>query len=107
VSTTLRVGTSSSVTHYGLVVFDLIGPGCVLMVFVAFSLVGWNTRKLQPVRGLLWSVSATLLLACALALGGCGGYSNGMPTNRGTVSVVLTAQSGAISHTTTVSVSVQ
>jgi hypothetical protein len=42
-----------------------------------------------------------------VAIGGCGGNGSGMQPNRDSVSMVVTAQSGAISHTATISVTVQ
>jgi hypothetical protein len=40
-------------------------------------------------------------------VGGCGAYGSNTKPNRGTASIVVTAQSGAIAHTTTVEVTVQ
>jgi len=55
-------------------------------------------------------LTATAVLAIAgfsIILGGCGSYGSASKANRGTASVVVTAQSGAISHTSTVMVTVQ
>jgi hypothetical protein len=40
-------------------------------------------------------------------MGGCGGYGGSTQPNRGTASIQVTAQSGSIAHTTTVTVTVQ
>jgi hypothetical protein len=44
-----------------------------------------------------------------LAMGGCGGggYGNSTQANRGTASIMVTAASGSIAHTTTINVTVQ
>jgi len=46
-------------------------------------------------------------VAMALAIAGCGGYSSSKQANRGTATVLVTAQSGTLSHSTSVSVTVQ
>jgi hypothetical protein len=51
--------------------------------------------------------AAATIVALGLAMGGCGGYGSSTQPNRGTASIMVTAHSGAISHTTTVSVTVQ
>jgi hypothetical protein len=43
----------------------------------------------------------------ALTLASCGGYTTNGQTNRGTASIAVTAQSGTLSHSTSVSVTVQ
>jgi hypothetical protein len=48
-----------------------------------------------------------IIVALRLTIGGCGGYGNNNQTNRGTALITVTARSGAISHTTTVSVTVE
>jgi hypothetical protein len=42
-----------------------------------------------------------------LAISGCGGNAGSSQVNRGIATINVVAQSGAISHTTTVSVTVQ
>jgi hypothetical protein len=42
-----------------------------------------------------------------LAIGGCGGSGSSAQSNRGTASIIISAQSGTLSHTTIVRVTVQ
>jgi hypothetical protein len=54
-------------------------------------------------------VAANTLTVVTLAftLVSCGGYTSNGQTGRGTASIAVTAQSGAISHATNISVTVQ
>jgi hypothetical protein len=73
-----------------------------------FSLVMWLGGKLQTSRASLLTATAVMtIVALSLALAGCGGYGGGMQPNRGTASIMVTAQSGTISHAATVRVTVQ
>lgn len=106
-STTLTVTTSASVSRYGVLLIELIEPGSLLAALVLFSLVVCRGRRLQGARASLLTTTALLaLVGLSLTVGGCGGYGN-MKSNRGTASINIMAQSGAISHSTTVSVTVQ
>lgn len=108
-STTLTVSTSASVPRYGVLLVSWIGPGSLLLAFVLFGLVAFRGANLRNIRPAL--VSAMVVLAIAglsLTVGGCGGYGGGnTQPNRGTASVMVTAQSGTLTHTTTLSVIVQ
>jgi hypothetical protein len=53
------------------------------------------------------AASALIVITLALTLVSCGGYTTSGQANRGTASVMVTAQSGTISHTTNISVTVQ
>jgi uncharacterized protein (TIGR03118 family) len=107
-STQLTITTSASVTHFGLLVPDLIGPCTLLVVLALFSLAVWPGGGIRPGRtSLLTATAAVAIIALVLTIGGCGGYGSTMPASRGTASVLVTAQSGGIAHTTTVSVTVE
>jgi uncharacterized protein (TIGR03118 family) len=107
-SSTLTVTTSTSVTRYGLVMPGVIGPGAILLALALFSLVMWRGGKLRIARASLLTATATVaIVAMGLVIGGCGGYGSSTQPNRGTALIMVTAQSGAITHTTTVSVIVQ
>jgi len=107
-STTLTVTTSASTSRYGLLMPDLIGPCALLLALALFCLVIARGGKLRNARASLLTARAVLaIIALGLAIGGCGGYGSSTQPNRGTASIMVTAQSGTISHTTTVMVTVQ
>jgi uncharacterized protein (TIGR03118 family) len=107
-STTLTVTTSASVPRYGLLMPDLIGPGFLVVALVLFSLLIWRGGRLRNARASLLTATAVMaIVGVSLTLSGCGGYGSSMQPNRGTASIMVTAQSGTISHTATVSVTVQ
>jgi len=107
-STTLTVTTSATLSRYGLLMPDLIGPCALLLALALFSLALQRGGKLRTVRpSLLTATAAAAIVALGLAIGGCGGYGSSSQANRGTASVKVTAQSGIISHATTVTVTVQ
>jgi len=106
--TTLKVTTSASVSRYGLLMLDLIHFCGFFVAFTVFSLVMRCDGKRRNTRTSLLTATAVLsLVALSLGLGGCGGYGSSTQPNRGTATINVTAQSGTISHTTTVSVTVQ
>jgi uncharacterized protein (TIGR03118 family) len=108
VSTTLTVTTSASVSRYGLLMFNLLGPCTLVLALVLSGLAMRRAIKFRTARTtLLTAIAALTILAVSLTLSGCGGYGGAMQSNRGTASIIVTAQSGPISHTTTVRVSVQ
>jgi uncharacterized protein (TIGR03118 family) len=53
------------------------------------------------------AASSLAVIMLTLTLASCGGYSMNRQADRRTASIVVTAQSGAISHTTTIGVTVQ
>jgi uncharacterized protein (TIGR03118 family) len=107
-TTTLTVTTSATVSRYGFLVLGLAGPGAFLAALVFLSLVLWKGEYLRNSRSSRLATSAAaVIVMLGLAIGGCGGYSSSVQTNRGTASITVTAQSGTITHTTTVRVTVQ
>lgn len=107
-STTLTVTTSASVSRYGLLMLDGIGFWALLVALSLYSLAIWRGGRIQMARPSLVAATAVLtIVGLGLAIGGCGGYGSNVQPNRGTASIMVTAQSGAISHATTVKVTVQ
>jgi len=107
-NTTLTVTTSATIPRYGLLMPDLVGSCALLVALALFSFVMRQGGKLRTARAsLLTATAAAAIVALGLAIGGCGGYGSSTQPNRGTASIRVTAQSGNISHMTTVSVTVQ
>jgi len=107
-STTLTVTTSASVPRYGVLMPDLISPFALLVALGLFSLAMSRGGKFRTVRmSLLTATAVMAIVGLSFTLGGCGGYGSSMQPNRGTASIMITAQSGAIAHTAIVSVTVQ
>jgi len=106
-NTVLTVTTSSSVVHFGLLMPDLIGPWTLFVAMVLLSLAMWRTRSLPYPRRPQFAVVVTAVVMLGIAISGCGGSASSSQVNRGTATINVVAQSGAISHTTTVSVTVQ
>ena len=107
-STTLTVTTSATVSRYGFAMPRQIGPWALLIAIALFCLAITRARNLPTsVRLSPLAASAAAILALCLVIGGCGGYSSNSQANKGTATIMVTAQSGTLSHTTTVSVTVQ
>ena len=107
-STTLTVTTSANVSRYGVLMPDVLGPCALLLALVLFSFAMSRAKSVRTARvSFLTATAATAILAMCLAIGGCGGYGSNTQPNRGTASIMVTAQSGAISHTTNIKVTVQ
>ncbi len=107
-STTLTVTTSASVSRYGILLPTLRRPCSLLVALVLFSIVLWRIKSVRmPRTSVLAATAAGAIVALALVTGGCGGYGSGTQPNRGTASIVVTAQSGTISHSATIKVTVQ
>ena len=107
-STTLTVTTSSTVSRYGMLAPEWIGPWALLFALGLCSLAMWTSGKARTLRpSLMTATVAMAIVAMALAIAGCGGYSSSKQANRGTATVLVTAQSGTLSHSTSVSVTVQ
>lgn len=106
VATTLTVSISSNYLHAGGMAGNgtgwfLTGLGLIGM------LASLSRRAASPrnaIRGLAASMAAVIVLA--LTLMSCG-YSSSSQTYRGTATIPVTAQSGGIVHTTTISITVQ
>jgi uncharacterized protein (TIGR03118 family) len=108
--TTLTVTTSANVSHFGIVMPDSVGPWTLLFALGMCGLALATSGKIRTLRpSLLTAAAALAILTMGLAIGGCGGGGDGGSTqpNRGTATVMITAQSGPISHTTSVSITVQ
>ena len=107
-TTMLTVTTSMGVTHYGQAP-GTTGSGFLLATLGlvgALALFTGKTRAIQ-IPFLKVAASALSVLALALTLVSCGGYTTSGQTNRGTASIMVTAQSRNNSHTTIISVTVQ
>ena len=105
-ATTLTVTTSATVLHYGGMAGT--GTGWFLatlgLIGVLTSLWKRGVPQRNAIRGFAASMAAVIVLA--LTLMSCG-YSTNSQTYRGTATIPVTAQSGAIVHTTTISITVQ
>jgi hypothetical protein len=87
---------------------DLFGPCALPVALALFSFVMWRARNVRIAPASLMTTPAVAaIIALGLVMGGCGGYGSNAQPNRGTASIMVTAQSGAISHATTVKVTVQ
>jgi hypothetical protein len=106
-STTLTVTTSATVSHYGLLMPGQFGPWALLVSLALLGLAIRLGRNLPSARLSPLAASAAAILTLCLVIGGCGGYSNNSQANKGTATIMVTAQSGTVSHTTTVNVTVQ
>lgn len=101
------MATSATVSRYGLVMPRDFGPWIFLFAVALAGVVvlrAWNqpSARLAPAV-----VSAAAILALCFVMGGCTGYSNSAQPNKGTATIMVTAQSGVVSHATTISVTVQ
>jgi hypothetical protein len=106
-STTMTVNTSATVPQFGTSRMAQIGPMLLLIVGALFGLVIFCAAREQAPRFRLVAVSAMLVVfAASFVFAGCGGGSSMQP-NRGTATILVTAQSRTLTHTTTVSVTVQ
>jgi uncharacterized protein (TIGR03118 family) len=106
-TTTLTVSTSTGVQQYGaLRAMGVIFTG--LGVFGCF-LAGAGASRQRLLSLLLGGIATLLVAGTLLASTACGSGSNSTSSqmNRGTASIVVTAQSGALTHTTTISLTVQ
>jgi uncharacterized protein (TIGR03118 family) len=100
----LTATTSSTVQHYGrLGVMGTLFTGLGLFGCL-FASVRTSRRRLFTL--VLGGVAGLLILGTTLVSTGCGGSSNSQ-MNRGTASILVTATSGALSHTTTINLTVQ
>jgi hypothetical protein len=106
-STVLTVTASATVSHFGFLIPELIGPLTVLAAMALLSLALWRCRSLPYLSRAQFAVVVTAVFMLGLAISGCGGNASSSQGNRGTATINVVAQSGAISHTTTVSVTVQ
>ena len=101
VTSMLTAMTSTSVQHYGR-------PSVMGTLLAGVGLFGCFFAGARKARRGLYSLllagfTSTLIAGSLLASTGCGGSQ----ANRGTASIVVTATSGALSHTTTINLMVQ
>jgi len=107
-STTMNVNTTTAVPRYGFLPPGGIGLGGLLAALALFGYMISRSVTLGRAR-VPFLATATLLAAVSfsLALGGCGyGNSYTPPANPGPAVMTITAQSGTLTHTTTVNVTV-
>jgi uncharacterized protein (TIGR03118 family) len=95
--------TATASTGYGQQIMGMAFTG--LGVFGCF-LVGAGRTRRRWFSLLLCGLASLLIAGTLLAATGCSSYSHPM-TNIGTASIVVTAQSGALTHSTTISLTVQ
>lgn len=120
-TTMMTIATSSNPYMPAVATAQMSGPGMfaaaipilTLVFFGLFVLRAEREPTLAPKRSLRYamtSVGLAVVTSCLLAAGGCGGYGNGnVPsgTQRGMSTVMITATSGSLSHSTSVSLTVQ
>lgn len=107
-TTVLTVTTSANVATFGFLPPIVTGSVLILALVLATVLVprlGVGRHTQRPV--LIPLAAFTLLAIAVFASNGCGGSGGAAASNRGTASIIVTAQSGAVTHTTTVNVTVQ
>jgi uncharacterized protein (TIGR03118 family) len=89
---------------------SMAGPGFLLvgLTFASTTLMSPKKRTHRLYAEFPTAAASSLAaITLALTLASCGGYSMNGQANRRTASIVVTAQSGAISHTTTIRVTVK
>jgi uncharacterized protein (TIGR03118 family) len=107
-STRLTVTTSATIPRYGILKPDTIGPWSFLLALMLYGLAMWTSEDVRAFRPSPRTATAAMtIVAMGLAMVGCGGYGSSAQANHGTATVIINAKSGAISHTTSVSVTVQ
>ena len=107
-TTMLTVTTSAGVTHYGRTL-NTNGSGLLLASLGLVGILVSLKKKIRSPHAAFLRIAAggLAVITLALTLISCGGYTTSGQTSRGTASIAVTAQSGAISHTANVSVTVQ
>ena len=114
VTSSLTVTVSSGTITFSRAPLINLDPQTIVPVSIVIALLlgslllSCRGRGLRVRRASLIPAMLTLLLGClSLASIGCGKFAGSVTTNRGTAHIVVTAQSGAIVHTTTLTVTVQ
>jgi uncharacterized protein (TIGR03118 family) len=122
VTSTLNVTTNSSPYHVGQLLITMANtrtPGYAALLLIAaivtFALLLAHSGRYRHragrnwVRGLAYSFGIIIAGACLLGAGGCGYSSSnaGRGTQRGTTTVMVTGTSGSLSHSTSVTLTVQ
>ena len=108
-NTTLTAATSTTATYSPMT--GMLAPGFILG---GLGVLGAGLARRRKAGGSRGGVSRWLFAVAALALSlgacaGCGGYGNKnyVAPNHGTASIMVTAQAGTVSHTTTLTLTVQ
>lgn len=102
VTSILTATTSTTVQRYGRL--KVIGTALAGVGLFGCFLAGAGKSRRGLYSILLAGFASTLVAASLLASTGCGG---GSQANRGTASIVVTATSGALNHTSTINLTVQ
>ena len=107
-STTMNINTTTNVPRYGFLPPSGIGLGGLLAALGLLSLMIWRGGRFERARVPVLGTAAVLgVFVLSLTLGGCGyGSSYTPPQNPGPAVLTVTAQSGTLSHTATVNVTV-
>jgi hypothetical protein len=117
----MTISTSSSpYMHAGLVSGNQTGgryamilpiPALLLLgAFLAGSIRSRGVAGNKWIPGFAGSLALLFAMACLLAASGCGGYGSNNPgngTQRGVATVMVTGTSGNLSHSTSVTLTVQ
>jgi uncharacterized protein (TIGR03118 family) len=117
----LMISTSSNpYMHAGLITgnqaggrYAMILPIPALALLATFLAGCIRSRRAAGNKwspGLAGALALAIVTGCLLAASGCGGYGSSNPgngTQRGTATVMITGTSGALSHSTSVSLTVQ
>jgi len=108
-STNMNVITTTTVPRYGFLPPGSIGLGGLLAALALLGLMIWRGGRFERARVPVLTTAAVLaVFSLSLTLGGCGyGSSYVPPQNPGPAVLTVTAQSGTLSHTATVNVTVQ
>jgi hypothetical protein len=108
-STTVNINTTTGVPRYGFLLPGSIGLGGLLAALSLLGLMIWRGGRFARARVPVLGTAAVLaMFALSLTLGGCGyGSSYTPPQNSGPAVLTVTAQSGTLTHTATVNVTVQ
>jgi hypothetical protein len=104
VTSTLTVTASTPVQHFGR--FKLMGAWFAGVGLLGCFVAGAGRSRRHPYSLVLTGFASMLIAGSLLASTGCGA-SYGKPSNRGTASIVVTATSGALIHTSTIRLTVQ
>lgn len=121
VTTMMTIMTSANPYMPAVTMAKMSGPGLLAaaipvlaaLFFALFVLPNKRAARAgrpESFRYALLSVGIAIVLTAALAAAGCGGYGRGNVSNgtqRGTSTVMITATSGNLSHSTSVSLTVQ
>ena len=106
-SANLTIATSAQLAARGIGFPALIRIYGILFVIVGFSFANLRSSGLKNTRvPIMTATAVAATVALSFLAGGCGGYG-GKPPSPHSASVAVTAQSGAISHSTTVNVTVR